>query len=107
YSICPICFWEDDALQLEFATTLGGGANRLTLADAQRAYAERGAKEERVAGHVRPVSTDDRRDPLWRPVDPAVDTFEAWDDPDATRAPGGGETLYYWRPTFWRRAPAT
>ena len=32
YDICEICFWEDDALQLEFATTLDGGANTMTLA---------------------------------------------------------------------------
>lgn len=31
YEICPVCGWEDDALQLEFATTLAGGANSLTL----------------------------------------------------------------------------
>ena len=41
YDICDVCGWEDDALQLEFATTLAGGANALTLADAQAAFATR------------------------------------------------------------------
>lgn len=31
YAVCPVCNWEDDALQLEYATTLAGGANAYTL----------------------------------------------------------------------------
>jgi hypothetical protein len=42
YALCPICYWEDDALQLEFATTLAGGANQLTLAAAQQSFASVG-----------------------------------------------------------------
>ena len=38
YDICVICHWEDDALQLEYATSLAGGANSITLADAQSAF---------------------------------------------------------------------
>jgi hypothetical protein len=38
--ICPICYWEDDALQLEFATTLGGWSNGPTLLEAQRNFAD-------------------------------------------------------------------
>ncbi|WP_375769210.1 CPCC family cysteine-rich protein [Archangium gephyra] len=42
YSICPYCFWEDDALQLEFATTHAGGPNNVTLLQAQRNHLEAG-----------------------------------------------------------------
>jgi hypothetical protein len=102
YEICPLCFWEDDALQLEFATTLDGGANHLTLVDAQRNFAALGACEESAMVHVRAPVGADRRDPSWRPVDLSRDVFESWSDPEHRRAPDDDECLYYWRPTFWR-----
>ncbi len=105
YDICPICFWEDDVVQLEFATTLAGGANRTTLADAQRNFAQLGACEARSVKHVRPPLADEPRDPLWRPVDPARDSFPDCDSGE--RAPELDETLYYWRPTFWRNRSST
>lgn len=93
YDVCAICEWEDDALQLEFATTLDGGANSPTLEAAQREYLARGAVES-----IRP------RDPTWRPIDPRRDTFEAWDDPTHRRVPAVDERLYYWRAEFWRNS---
>ena len=103
--ICPVCFWEDDGLQLEFATTLNGGANRTTLVEAQRNYAQFGACEANCADVVRPPLADEPRDPLWRPVDPTRDSFPAWNSGE--RAPEHDETLYYWRPTFWRNRSST
>ncbi len=85
HEICPVCFWEDDERQLALATTLTG-ANRTTLADAQRAYAATGACEERLTSFVRPPAAHEPRDPLWRPVDPARDEFPPRDG-----------TTYYWR----------
>jgi hypothetical protein len=100
YDICPVCWWEDDALQLEFATTLGGGANAPTLAEAQRTYSATGASDPVLRAHCRdPGKTP--RDAEWRPVDPARDVFETFGDPQAARAPGDG-MLYYWRTGFWR-----
>ena len=100
FEICPVCFWEDDGLQLEFATTLAGGANGISLADAQRNYAELGACEAASVRHVRPPLPDEPRDPLWRPIDPGWDTFPEWDSGE--RAPELDATLYYWRPRYWR-----
>src|SRR4051812_45725828 len=94
YDICRVCGWEDDALQLEFATTLAGGANALTLFEAQRSG---------VATHA-----SCGRDSTWRPIDLTVDAFEDFHDPDASRAPRDGPaSLYYWRPEFWHRAAVT
>ena len=107
YDICPICFWEDDALQLEFATTLVGGANGVTLADAQRAFEATGVREGRLLPYVRAPGPTDRRDPTWRPIDPALDSFEDWNAEGRRRAPDDPETLYYWRPTFWHRDRVT
>jgi len=105
YDICPFCFWEDDQLQLEFATTLAGGANQPTLEEAQRNFKTFGACEERFRGNVKPAPAMQARDPDWRPVDRALDSFVDFDKPDPAkeRAPELDASLYYWRPTFWRR----
>ena len=107
-AICRICFWEDDVSQLRFAR-LGGGANRVSLLEAQRNFLALGAIEARFRGHVRPPGPLDRRDPTWRPLDEAVDAVEdALPGADhSTTYPADTTTLYYWRPTFWRHDRAT
>lgn len=67
YEICEICFWEDDELQLEYATTLAGGANRPTLLDAQRNFLKFGACEPEMVGNVRSPGPSDIRDPNMAP----------------------------------------
>ena len=103
YDICPICFWEDDAVQLEFATS-GGGANKVSLLDGQRNVAALGACENAAVGHVRPPSKEDQREAAWRPIDLARDRFDDWSNRAAQRAPEHDERLYYWRSTFWRNS---
>jgi hypothetical protein len=103
YAICPICFWEDDALQLEFANTLDVGANQTTLIEAQRNYASHGACEPSFVSNVRLPTVDDRRDPEWRPIDPTREEFAEWGTPDVARPDAFDESLYYWRPSYWRR----
>ena len=100
YDICPICFWEDDLVQLRWPQ-LGGGANAVPLVEGQENFLKLGATEQRFAKNVRAVSPDDKREPGWRHID-ATDFFE----PEASRIPWPEEptTLYYWRPTFWRRS---
>jgi hypothetical protein len=102
YEICPICFWEDDAVELELATTRVGGANGISLREAQANFASFGACDERCIPSCRPPG-DTPRDPAWRPIDPARDRFEAMDAPDRRHAPAVSEVLYYWRPTYWLR----
>ncbi|MFI7386777.1 CPCC family cysteine-rich protein [Streptomyces sp. NPDC049813] len=75
YEICPVCFWEDDGVQLRYPN-MGGGANRPSLIEAQRNYAAYRACEERGRRHARPARADEPRDPSWRPIDPARDSFE-------------------------------
>jgi hypothetical protein len=100
YDICGVCGWEDDALQLEFATSLAGGANKSTLADAQLTFyraADRLMRKKGIAALPPP------RDPAWRPIDPVRDRFPKWTDDQAKCAPTKDETLYYWRDTYWNR----
>ena len=101
FAICPVCFWEDDALQLEFATTLGGGANRFSLLQSQANFRRIGACEPERLGNVRPPAPDEVRDATWRPIDLTRDSFEDWSAESRRRAPADAD-LYYWRPTFWR-----
>lgn len=99
WDICPICAWEDDLSQLRFP--LNGGANRISLADAQSNFAAMGAKTADHVQHVRSPTADDARDPLWRPLDPVNDDIES-------PAPGRDYGLSY--PTdlaelyYWRRS---
>ncbi|HET6705482.1 CPCC family cysteine-rich protein [Amycolatopsis sp.] len=101
YEICSVCFWEDDDIQLRWPER-AGGANSLTLVDAQRAYAEMGAMEYRFTGLVRMAAPDEPLDDGWRPIDLAVDDFEPLGVRDAPW-PADLTALYWWRPAFWRR----
>lgn len=105
YAICPICFWEDDHVQLRFPT-LEGGANELSLIQSQKNYVEFGACEKRFQGDVRKPKKTDLRDPQWRMIDESNDRFEEPinDIEEFTPYPDDGTTLYYWRPRYWRNA---
>jgi hypothetical protein len=100
--ICPICFWEDDQVQLRWPLYTGG-ANKPCLADSQQSYREHGVSEIRFRDKVRPATKDEPLDEGFRPVDIANDNFE---ESGAQEAPWPDDrtALYWWRPTFWRRA---
>jgi hypothetical protein len=54
YSICPICFWEDELWPGEESNPdAGGGPNRVLLGEARRNYEKFGAVEQRLTRHVR------------------------------------------------------
>src|SRR5262249_20426211 len=96
YAICKICFWEDDFVQL-LSPDLAGGANMVSLIEAQRNYAAIGAMEERFKQHVRAAGPDDVRDPLWRPLDPALDRLEQIDRIHSNPKVRDVTSFYYWR----------
>ncbi len=52
FTICPVCFWEDDPVQLE-DETFKGGANTISLLEARENYLKFGACEETFVGNVR------------------------------------------------------
>lgn len=52
YDICPVCFWEDDHIQLQ-DETYEGGANHVSLKDAKKNYVEFGACERKYIRNVR------------------------------------------------------
>jgi Cysteine-rich CPCC len=93
---CSVCGWEDDPVQLRFPL-MAGGANRLSLFSAQRAFVASGkaAKD---------------REPTWRSLDRRRDFVEpANEDPDvdlALTGPNNPEELYYWTARYWLRRDA-
>lgn len=98
--ICLICFWEDDAAQLRFPS-LEDATNIVSLSQAQKNYVTFGAIEERFAQDVRKPGPEDVIDPGFRPIAPE-DSFEETVVEDG--GPPDPTSLYYWRPTFWRRS---
>jgi hypothetical protein len=58
YEICPVCFWEDDPVQLRDAD-YEGGANVPSLNEARRTFAAIGVSEERFRRNVRPPRPDE------------------------------------------------
>lgn len=102
YEICPVCFWEDDGVQFRWPT-MDGGANRVSLVEAQQNYREFGACDEHGRHFARPAATDEPLDPAWRPIDRSRDSFEDWHAAERVPWPEDRSVLCWWLPTFWRR----
>ncbi|MHC1747461.1 MAG: CPCC family cysteine-rich protein [Cellulosilyticaceae bacterium] len=52
YDICPVCFWEDDYIQLH-DPNFQGGANIVSLNQARQNYISFGACQKEMLCHVR------------------------------------------------------
>jgi hypothetical protein len=70
------------------------------LEQAQKCFAESGASQPRFKGYVRPPSDDDVREPSFRPVAPDDSFEDVW---STEPWPEDKTSLYWWRPTYWRR----
>ncbi len=64
YSICPICFWEDDPIQFN-EPKYEGGANRASLIQGQKNFKEFGACEKKMVQNVRKPHSGDNLNPSW------------------------------------------
>lgn len=60
YDICPICYWEDDPIQLE-DETYEGGANHVSLQQARENFAKFGACEKEMIKFVRSPLDEERQ----------------------------------------------
>lgn len=67
YNICPICFWEDDGVQFD-DPFYKGGANHVSLIEAQKNFVEFGACEKEMLKYVRKPSENDEKDKDWKQV---------------------------------------
>lgn len=103
FAICPFCFWEDDIVQLAYPL-MAGGANKVSLYEAQQEFIKNGASEYRFIRHVRKPTTSDRREPRWRPFIPSSDSHLSWnleEDHQRWQSVGPNVCLYYWRDDYW------
>jgi hypothetical protein len=69
-----VCCWEDDPEQADEPWGFGG-ANGISLVEAQQAYLRSGAVAAKDVSKVRPARPDEARAPDWRPYDPADSRF--------------------------------
>jgi hypothetical protein len=106
-AICPICYWEDDALQLAFPD-LAGGANKCSLLEGQRNYEQFGACEHAMLQHVRKPLPEEKRDASWRQIDSQNDRYLRWNDPSDRKlwdtVKNTNLILAYWDPDYWIKA---
>lgn len=65
YEICEICFWEDDLIQLK-NPDYKGGANRVSLREAQKNFVEFGACEIEMVKNVRKPKIHEERSDNWK-----------------------------------------
>jgi hypothetical protein len=93
-----ICMWWDDVQQLRFPM-LRNGANRPSLIEAQCNFRTFGASDLRLRFYIREPRPHDRRDPQWRPFDPAIDIVPPAVEPAGKdhAFPADPITLYYWQ----------
>ncbi|MFF8696378.1 CPCC family cysteine-rich protein [Streptomyces sp. NPDC015144] len=66
---------------------MAGGANKVSLIEAQRNYQDFGACDEHGRRYVRPLVEDEPLDPAWRPIDLTRNSFEDWAAEDRAPCP--------------------
>ena len=67
YDICPICFWEDDTVQYN-NPDYTGGANVVSLKQAQQNFMKFGASDRKSVNSIRKPIKTDVKDPDWKPL---------------------------------------
>lgn len=58
FQICPVCYWEDDLAQY-VNPTLSGGANPVSLQEAQRNFSDFGAITRNALAYTRPPNEEE------------------------------------------------
>lgn len=66
YLICPICFWEDDGLDID-ELDIHSGPNHITLREGRANFKEFGASKSRIKKYV--LSEEERLQFEYRPRD--------------------------------------
>src|SRR5258707_1871191 len=96
YEICHVCFWEDDPVQL-LDPWYVGGANKVSLQEAQENFSKFGVSEKRFKNNIKGVLAGDIRDERWSPVAEADRTCVTTPAALAKEKPNGDWPWHYWR----------
>jgi Cysteine-rich CPCC len=67
FDICEICFWEDDGVQFQ-DPDFEGGANVISLRQAQQNFVKYGACDKESLKFVRSPNKFDIKDSQWKPL---------------------------------------
>lgn len=67
YDICRICYWEDDEVQFN-DPDFEGGANEVSLRQAQKNFIAFGACDECSVKSVRKPTSEDVKDASWKQI---------------------------------------
>lgn len=59
FTICPVCRWEDDNVQYD-DIDYGGGANRVSLREAQENFRRHGVSDLKRSDGCAPAAPDER-----------------------------------------------
>ncbi|RFS15142.1 hypothetical protein D0T08_17900 [Emticicia sp. C21] len=68
YDICPVCRWEDDPFQLKGPDS-EGGANEMSLKQAQKNFILFGACDEETRKNARQPTIEEPKDENWKPFE--------------------------------------
>jgi hypothetical protein len=68
FDICRVCFWEDDDTQY-YDPDFSGGANVVSLRQAQKNYIKIGACKKDSLKYVRKPKKDEEKDENWTPLE--------------------------------------
>ncbi len=94
FEICPICFWEDDIVQLRYVNVRG--ANKVSLIDGQKNYIDFGACMRDLVDYVRKPNKKDIIDPEWRIFSIDSDIIEEYSQNEKPRLDDTTK-YYYWK----------
>jgi hypothetical protein len=61
YDICPVCFWEDDGIDLD-RPDMHSGPNHMTLREGRHNFRQFGACDRALRAHVTPPQPEDKRE---------------------------------------------
>ena len=108
--ICPICCWQDDAVQLAFPDMVAG-ANKCSLIEGQDNFAMYGACELHNRDDASGPQEGDVRDPYWRPLSLKHDRYLDWSNEEDCQLwhsvkDSPSMCLYYWLSEYWLLNPA-
>lgn len=67
YAICEVCYWEDDGIQFD-DPDYDGGANPVSLREAQKNFILIGACQSEFISSVRSPDKVEYKDPKWKPL---------------------------------------
>lgn len=68
YELCPVCYWEDDPSESR-APGFSGGANGVSIVDAQQNYLRLGAMNQAFVSKTRPPRLDEAQPADWQHYD--------------------------------------